>query len=152
MKDRETVTFRVQRYEPGRDAKPVWADFPVAVQAGMTVLDGLLQIRQQLDATLAWRFSCRMGLCGSCGMMINGKPGLACNTQVHDVARKTLRLAPLANFPVVRDLVADLRTMFAAHAELKPFLVRDDREVPHFYVREASSRAPQSSCNRRKNC
>ena len=61
------------------------------VQAGMTVLDGLLQIRRRLDATLSWRYSCRMGLCGSCGMMINGKPSLACNTQILDVCKDRLR-------------------------------------------------------------
>lgn len=126
MQDPQTVTFRVQRFHPGRDAKPQWAEFPVAVHAGMTVLDGLLQIRQQLDATLAWRFSCRMGLCGSCGMMINGKPGLACNTQVRDVCRGTLRLKPLANFPIVRDLVPELSPMFDKHASVQPYLLKDD--------------------------
>ena len=92
----------------------------------MTVLDGLLQIRRKLDTTLAWRYSCRMGLCGSCGMMINGKPGLACNTQIQDVCRDTLRLQPLANFPIVRDLVADLAPMFTKHASVKPYIVQDD--------------------------
>lgn len=126
MTDLQTATFRVQRFCPGEGAKPEWEEFPVAVEAGMTVLDGLLQIRRQLDATLVWRYSCRMGLCGSCGMMINGQPGLACNTQIRDVCRGTLRLQPLANFPIVRDLVADLKPMFAKHASLKPYLVHDD--------------------------
>jgi succinate dehydrogenase / fumarate reductase iron-sulfur subunit len=126
MTQQQQVTLRVQRFHPGNDTGPKWVEFPVEVQPGMTVLDGLLQIRRKLDATLAWRYSCRMGLCGSCGMMINGKPGLACNTQIHDVCRDTLRLAPLANFPVIRDLVPDLRPMFAAHAGLRPYLVKPD--------------------------
>lgn len=126
MTDLQPVTFRVQRLRPGEAAKPEWEEFPVAAAAGMTVLDGLLQIRRRLDATLAWRYSCRMGLCGSCGMMINGQPALACNTQIRDVCRGTLRLQPLANFPVVRDLVANLDPLFAKHASLKPYLVRDD--------------------------
>lgn len=126
MTDLQEVTFRVQRFHPGEDAEPEWAEFPVRVEAGMTVLDGLLQIRRQLDATLTWRYSCRMGLCGSCGMMINGQPGLACNTQIRDVCRGTLRLQPLANFPIVRDLVADLSPMFAKHASLKPYVVQED--------------------------
>ena len=121
------MTFRVQRFRPEQDAQPGWAEFPVAVRAGMTVLDGLLQIRHKLDATLAWRYSCRMGLCGSCGMMINGQPGLACNTQIRDVCRGTLRLQPLANFPIVRDLVPDLSSMFAKHTSMKPYLVQEDR-------------------------
>ena len=125
-----TVNFRVQRANPGENSEPEWAEFPVQVQAGMTVLDGLLQIRRRLDATLSWRYSCRMGLCGSCGMMINGKPSLACNTQSLDVCKDRLRLAPLANFPVIKDLVADLGTMFAAHTELKPFLVPPEGTRP----------------------
>jgi succinate dehydrogenase / fumarate reductase iron-sulfur subunit len=117
------VIFRIAR-SAGNGAAPPRSEFPVRVQPGMTVLDGLLQIRRGLDATLAWRHSCRMGLCGSCGMMMNGKPGLACNTQIEHVCSAELRLAPLANFPVVRDLVADLGPMFGAHASVRPFLVQ----------------------------
>ena len=67
------VLYRVRRFEPGRDQAPHWQDFTIPRTPGMTVLDGLWTIKQTLDPTLSWRSSCRMGVCGSCGMLINGR-------------------------------------------------------------------------------
>ncbi|MCU0483607.1 MAG: succinate dehydrogenase iron-sulfur subunit, partial [Chloroflexi bacterium] len=72
------------------------------------------------------RSSCRMGICGSCGMHINGRPRLACNTQVAELSGSTVTVAPLPNFDIIKDLVPDLRPMFAAHRELRPYLIRGD--------------------------
>jgi len=95
---------------------------------GMTILEGLQYIREHLDATLAWRFSCRMGICGSCAVVINGRSGLACNTQILDISDSEIRLEPLANFPVIRDLVPDLGSMFDKHVRLRPYLIRADQD------------------------
>jgi succinate dehydrogenase / fumarate reductase iron-sulfur subunit len=92
----------------------------------MTVLDGLLQIRESQDASLAWRFSCRMGVCGSCAMNVNGRPRLACNTQIRDVSRAEIRVAPLGNFPIIKDLVTGFDAMFERHTELAPYITRND--------------------------
>ena len=95
----------------------------------MTVLDGLHYIKENLDQTLAWRYSCRMGVCGSCGMLINGVPALACNTQILEVAGTGSALGPLPNFDIVRDLVPDLTAMFEKHRALTPFISRDEAEI-----------------------
>ncbi len=121
------VTFRIRRFDPEKDAAPRWEDHTLAAAPGMTVLDGLWKLKETSAPGLAWRSSCRMGICGSCGMMINGMPRLACNTQIADLG-SPITIAPLVNFDTIRDLVPDLQAMFATHRELTPFLVRPDAE------------------------
>lgn len=120
----EQIVFRIRRFAPGRDKEPVWKEYPIAYEAGMTVLDGLWKVKETSDPTLAWRASCRMGVCGSCGMLINGKAGLGCNTQISELGTSVVTVAPLANFPIVRDLVPDLRPLFDAHTALSPYIIR----------------------------
>jgi succinate dehydrogenase / fumarate reductase iron-sulfur subunit len=129
MANGQTVTFAIRRFQPGAGASPHWRPYPVAVHAGMTVLQGLQQIRERIDPTLSWRSSCRMGVCGSCAMIVNGRPGLVCNTQILDIHGVEIRLEPLANFPVVKDLIADLTPMFEGHAAVRPYLVRRDEDL-----------------------
>jgi len=124
--DTREVVFHIRRYDPDRDGAPTWKSYRVPVTPGMTVLEGLHFVKENLDASLAWRFSCRMGVCGSCAMLINGKAALACNTQIQDVSDKALTLAPLPNYEIVKDLVPDLAPMFEHHKSLKPWLVRED--------------------------
>jgi succinate dehydrogenase / fumarate reductase iron-sulfur subunit len=120
------VVFHVRRYTPGKDERPYIASFNIPVRPGMTVLEGLHYIKENLDQSLAWRYSCRMGVCGSCGMLLNGQPMLACNTQITDIAGADLTLGPLPNFDIVRDLVPDLTGMFEKHAALLPYISRED--------------------------
>jgi len=130
MKD---VTYRIRLYDPNRDSEPHWEAFTIPYAAGMTVLDGLWKVKELHAPGLAWRASCRMGVCGSCGMLINGRPGLACNTQVADLRSPTVTVAPLPNFAIIRDLVPDLMPMIERHQQLRPYIVRDDvaeRENP----------------------
>ncbi len=131
MKQTETrdVVFRIQRFEPG-DRAPALQDFTVPVPPGMVVLEGLWHIKEHLDPTLSWRASCRMGVCGSCGMLIGGRPMLACNTQVMEIERGgVLDVAPLPNYDIVRDLVPDLDPMFEHHLHLKPWISREDGDA-----------------------
>lgn len=120
------IDVYVRRFDPERDEAPRIQKFTLTVAQGMTVLDGLHELKQNQDPTLAFRFSCRMGVCGSCAMMINGKPGLACNTQILDVTQTALTLAPLPNFNIIRDLVPDLVPMFATHQKVMPYIKRTD--------------------------
>lgn len=120
------VKFHVTRYTPERDPKPYIQVFEVPVREGMTVLEGLWYIKENLDPSLVWRVSCRMGVCGSCGMLLNGKAGLACNTQILHIATTDLAVGPLPNFDIVRDLIPDLMGMFEKHRSLSPFVVRED--------------------------
>ena len=87
--------------------------FDVPRQPSQTVLDVVTYIQRSLDATLSYRFACRVGMCGSCAMMVNGTARWTCRTHVDKVAEAgRLQLAPLANLPVVKDLVADMRPFF----------------------------------------
>jgi len=122
----KTVTYHVRRFEPGKDAEPRWEDHRVEVTPGMTVLDGLWKVKELFAPTLAWRSSCRMGICGSCGMLINGRPRLACNTQIEELKSDVVAVGPLPNFAIIKDLVPDLYSMFDTHRDLMPFLLRDD--------------------------
>jgi succinate dehydrogenase / fumarate reductase iron-sulfur subunit len=127
------VNYRIRRFNPERDAAPHWESYTIPFVPGMTVLDGLWRIKETIAPDLSWRSSCRMGVCGSCGMLVNGRPRLACNTQITELQSDTVVVAPLPNFDIVRDLVPDLAPMFAAHQGLLPFLIRDDvaeRERP----------------------
>ena len=121
-----TMEFDLQRFDPETGSEPRWERFEVHTHEGMTVLEGLHQIRAEQDATLSWRYSCRMGVCGSCAMVINGQPGLACNTQIHDVTASRVRLQPLSNFRIIKDLVTDLTPMFDKHRALHTYLVHHE--------------------------
>ena len=123
-----TIVFEVLRYNPETDKKPAVQEFKVPVTKGMTVLDGLTWIKEHLDSTLAWRSSCRMGVCGSCAMFINGLPRLACNNQILHLTDKRIVVKPLPNFDIVRDLVPDLDGFFEKHSNVKPWLIRKEIE------------------------
>ncbi|UCG12650.1 MAG: 2Fe-2S iron-sulfur cluster binding domain-containing protein, partial [Deltaproteobacteria bacterium] len=123
-----SIVFYIRRFDPECDEAPHIQKFTVQVERGMTILDGLHRIKETQDSSLAWRFSCRMGVCGSCAMLINGKPGLACNTQILDVTQQALTLAPLPNFPIIRDLASDLKPLFDKHTKIQPYIKRADSE------------------------
>ena len=122
------VTFHVRRYDPMKDKEPHVQPFKVPVTPGMVVLDGLHYIRENHDPTLSLRYSCRMGVCGSCGMLLNGTPTLACNTQILDIASTDLTVGPLPNFQIFKDLVPDLASMFEKHRDILPHIVREKPE------------------------
>lgn len=120
------INFHVTRFNPESDSAPYVKTYSLPVREGMTVLDGLHYIKENLDPTLVWRFSCRMGVCGSCGMLLNGRPTLACNTQILHIAETDLTVGPLPNFEIIRDFVPDLMPMFEKHRDIKPYIVRQD--------------------------
>ena len=94
--------------------------FEVPRRPSQTVLDVVTYIQRELDRTLSYRFACRVGMCGSCAMMVNGTARWTCRAHVDKVAAGgSLRLAPLANMPVVKDLVADMREFFDKWARAK---------------------------------
>ncbi|MBN1336559.1 MAG: succinate dehydrogenase iron-sulfur subunit [Deltaproteobacteria bacterium] len=121
------VVYRVRRFHPEKDEKPYWQEYTIQVEKGATVLDGLHRIRETTDPTLSYRYSCRMGVCGSCGMLISGKPRLACNTQIEEVLIQgnLVTVAPLPNFDVVKDLVPDLAPLFEKHRAVRPHILRE---------------------------
>ena len=113
------------------DADGRFEDFEVPRRASQTVLDVVTYIQRHLDPTLAYRFACRVGMCGSCAMTVNGKPRWTCRTHVDKVVKSgRVEIGPLANMPVVRDLVADMREFFdkwaRARGQFKPTATRHD--------------------------
>lgn len=122
----KTVQFKVLRCDPKTSLEPRIDTFNIPVTKGMTVLDGLHHIKENLDGSLAWRYSCRMGVCGSCGMFINSYPRLACNTQILELESDTVHLKPLPNFDIIKDLVPDLSVLFEKHRSVRPFTLRKD--------------------------
>ena len=122
------VRFRIRRFDPTQDAVPRWEEFRLPYTQGMTVLDGLKKIKETAAPSLSWRSSCRMGVCGSCAMFINGMARLACNTQITELGTPLVTVAPLPNFSTIKDLVPDLFPMFDAHAALRPYIIRDDEK------------------------
>ncbi len=112
----EKLEVRIWR---GKDAG-AFAAYEVPRQASQTVLDAVTYVQRHLEPTLAYRFSCRVGMCGSCAMMVNGVARWTCRTHVANVVSDgTLTIAPLANFPVVRDLAVDMREFFDKWARAK---------------------------------
>jgi succinate dehydrogenase / fumarate reductase iron-sulfur subunit len=122
------ITFRVRRFDPDADAAPFWEEYRLRVAEGMTVLEALHEIKAQQAPTLAWRSSCRMGVCGSCGMYINQMPQLACQTQVLHLGTDVVTVAPLPNYPNVKDLVPNLEPLIEKHAAIKPFVIHNNSQ------------------------
>jgi succinate dehydrogenase / fumarate reductase iron-sulfur subunit len=118
----------VYRYNPDVDEVPVMRDVEVDIPEGkdLMVLD-VLQLIKDKDPSLSFRRSCREGVCGSDGMNMNGKNGLACITPLSEVVkRKKLVLRPLPGLPVVRDLVVDMSQFYEQYSKVQPYLVNDN--------------------------
>ncbi|HID04708.1 MAG TPA: succinate dehydrogenase iron-sulfur subunit [Candidatus Caldiarchaeum subterraneum] len=122
------VTLRVFRQDPKREKKHRYQTYKVPYRRGLTVLDSLIYIKENLDPTLSIRYSCRMASCGSCGMMINGLPRLACFTQVTELKTETITVEPLRSFPLIKDLVTSFDDFFKKHHLMLPYLIRRDAE------------------------
>ena len=124
----ETVTLRVTRYRPGQDRVPTSQAYTIPYRSDWVVLDALNHIKGQMDGTLSYRWSCRMGVCGSCGMMVNNVPKLACASFLHDYYPGEICVEPLSHFPVIRDLVIDMSDFMDKLKSVKPWIIRDSEK------------------------
>ncbi|MPZ14581.1 MAG: succinate dehydrogenase/fumarate reductase iron-sulfur subunit [Chloroflexi bacterium] len=124
-----TIGLSVTRFRPGEDRQPVSQTFTIPYHDDWVVLDALQYIKDRHDGSLSFRWSCHMGVCGSCGMMVNGVPKLTCAAFLRDYFPNEVRVEPLANFPVIRDLVVDIDDFMHKLAEVKPYIIRDDLET-----------------------
>ncbi len=118
------ATLRVTRYRPEEETAPKLREYEVPYREDWVVLDALNHIKDTEDGSLSYRWSCRMGVCGSCGMMVNGIPKLACATYLSDYVPEPIRVEPLEHFPVIRDLVVDIGEFLAKLKKVKPWIVR----------------------------
>ena len=124
----ETITLSVARYRPEIEPEPAFQDYRVPYRKDWVVLDALNYIKDNLDGSLSFRWSCRMGVCGSCGMMVNGTPMLTCAAFLSDYLPGPIRVEPLQYFPVVRDLVVDISDFLRKLHKVKPWIEREEEK------------------------
>jgi fumarate reductase iron-sulfur subunit len=125
----ETIILEVTRYSPEEDAEPRFQQFEVPLRKDWVVLDALNYIKDKVDGSLTFRWSCRMGICGSCGMMVNGEPKLTCATFLSAYAAEGhIRVQPLRYFPVIRDLVVAVEDFMSKLESVKPWLIRKEEK------------------------
>ncbi|MFN7105983.1 MAG: succinate dehydrogenase iron-sulfur subunit [Pyrobaculum sp.] len=123
----DMVVVKIKRYD---GQKSWWQEYKVEVPSEkITVLDMLVKIKEEQDPTLAVRYSCRMAICGSCGMVINGIPRLACQTLLSELGGTKVEIEPMWNHRVVKDLVVDLEPDFKKVEAVKPYIIRDVKEI-----------------------
>src|SRR5580765_3046448 len=124
----DRITLKVARYRPDEQSAPTFQEYEVPVQKDWVILDALNHVKDRIDGSLSFRWSCRMGVCGSCGMTVNGVPKLTCATFLTDYAPGPVRVEPLRNFPVIRDLIVDLGDFMRKLVSVKPWLVRKEEK------------------------
>lgn len=121
----DTITLEVRRYRPERENKPTVDFYEVPVRPEWVILDALNHVKDTIDGSISYRWSCRMGVCGSCGMTVNGEPVLTCATFLEQYLPGPIRVEPLANFPVIRDLVIDMSDFMNKLQTVRPWIIRD---------------------------
>lgn len=122
------TTFRIRRFDPNTDAHPYWSAHTIDALPKFSVLDGLFAILESQDGSLAFRYSCRAGMCGSCAMRIDGREGLACRVRLENLGT-TVTVEPLRSLPVIKDLSTDMTPFFEKYRRIDPFFVG---ELPSF--------------------
>jgi fumarate reductase iron-sulfur subunit len=124
----DKIAIEVARYTPDRDTEPKMETFEVPLRKEWVVLDALNHIKDRIDGSLSFRWSCRMGVCGSCGMMVNDEPKLTCATFLTDYAPGPVRVEPLKNFPVMRDLIVEISDFLTKLSKVKPWIIRKEEK------------------------
>ncbi len=146
-----TIDIEVLRYRPEQEVEPVWQCYTVPYADDLSVLQALQHIKDEIDGSVSFRWSCRMAICGSCGMMVDGKPRLACQTFVRDLGPGPVRIEALAHFPIERDLVVSMDGFIGKLESITPYLIpRTERaleEGVHLQTPEQLQRIEQyASC------
>ncbi|MHA1722863.1 MAG: fumarate reductase (CoM/CoB) subunit TfrB [Candidatus Baldrarchaeia archaeon] len=147
MAENQKLKVKVFRFNPTKDTNPYYEEYEVPYIEGMRVLDVLNYIHDNYDGSLAYRWECRAGQCGSCAIMINKKAGLACQTLVDPKAEELL-LEPLPIFPVIRDLVVDVQKGYKKLLKIRPYIHRDSvsKHPEIIYQYEIEDLKPMREC------
>lgn len=126
MSTRELITreLNIQRYLPEQHNEPYWQTFTVPMDESTSILDALNHIKEDQDPSLSYRWSCRMAICGSCGVMVNGIPKLGCKTFLRDYSGP-LKIEPLAHFPIEKDLMVDMNSFLEHLSAVQPYLINE---------------------------
>ncbi len=129
LSSQQSIILRIARYNPQHDSGKSFMEFQVPYEKWTTVLEAILEVKKHFDHSVAVRYSCRQATCGSCGMIINGKPRLACFTKISELNSNVITVEPMNNFPIIRDLAVKFERLFDTHHKVKPYLIRDDTEI-----------------------
>ena len=124
----ETMKLEIFRYRPEEENEPTFQTFEVPFLEDWVILDAINYIKDEIDGTLSYRWSCQMGVCGSCGMMINGVPKLSCAVFLKDYYPDKIRVEPLTGFPVERDLIFQMDDFMTKLTEIQPYIIRNKGE------------------------
>ncbi|MBK1723982.1 succinate dehydrogenase/fumarate reductase iron-sulfur subunit [Thiocystis violacea] len=135
------ANIRVQRFTPGHDRSPYFDNFKLTVETGMTVLAALRKIKDDQDSSLTFRAFCRSAICGSCTVRVNGRSVLACSTQLlpilKDFGKGSVTITPMANLPILRDLVVDIDPVIDKLAKMHPYLIENPERIPQALEQES---------------
>ena len=123
----KTIEIEVLRYNPETDQAPHLQVFQVPFTDDMSVLQGAQYIKDHLDGSLSFRWSCRMAICGSCGMMVNGEPHLSCQTFLRDYYPARVRIEALTHFPIERDLVINMEGFIDKLESIQPYIIPKEK-------------------------
>jgi succinate dehydrogenase/fumarate reductase iron-sulfur protein len=120
-----SYTFKILRFDPKKNTEPYEQLFQVEFgdSEKATVLDALFKIQQIQDKTLSFRYSCRLAMCGSCALVINGREGLACKTLLTDLDSRIISLKPLSHIPIIKDLTVDLKSVIHRLKKIEPYFI-----------------------------
>lgn len=131
MPEQKTITLEVFRYRPdeGGEPKPTFQRYDVPFREDWVVLDALIWIKDNLDGTLSYRWSCHMKVCGSCGMNVNGQPVLTCSAFLRDYYPNVVRVEPLSHFEIERDLIIEMDSFMSKLKKVKPWTIRTDGDI-----------------------
>jgi succinate dehydrogenase / fumarate reductase iron-sulfur subunit len=146
LNEGEIVEFKVYRFTPSVDKSFYYIIYEVPYRPGMTVLDGLTYILEELDPSLSFRYSCRFKICGSCAIRINSEQKLACESQVSNLG-KEIQIDPLSNFRIIKDLVVDIEPFLRKMSSVMPFLhPKAGSEIPRVAPEEFRKYKSPSDC------
>ena len=120
----ETMKLEIFRYRPEKENEPTFQTFEVPFLEDWVILDAINYIKDEIDGTLSYRWSCQMGVCGSCGVMINGVPKLSCAAFLKDYYPDKIRVEPLTGFPVERDLISQIDDFMTKLTNIQPYIIR----------------------------
>ena len=122
----DQAVLEVYRYLPDEETESRFQTYDIDYEDNWVVLDALNHIKAEIDPTLTFRWSCRMGVCGSCGMMVNGEAKLTCEAFVRDYDTETIKVEPLIHFPVIRDLVINMDDFMEKLPSVSPWLIPEN--------------------------
>jgi succinate dehydrogenase/fumarate reductase iron-sulfur protein len=137
-----SIHISIKRYDPDKGGESVWVDYEVPAHERTTVLEALMSIYENQDPTLAFRFGCRFDKCGLCAVEVNGKPRMACYTDV----KEGMKIGPLTGTPVVRDLVIDRAAFFEALRELELYIPEQGERSEPQVMQQSEAHKKLLSC------